>query len=135
MATTNPVNNQLYPFSTEDGKTIPLDIIRPVGLMQVNVPVAGFAASAIIPADWALASFYSKEGCIVQLGTATLNGALTPGMVYPDALVVPPRCLVVSTLLPGECRIISLEGDTGTVFIQRIQKWAGIALRRQVTSQ
>lgn len=133
MATSNPVNDQLYPFSTEDGKTIPLDIIRPVGLLACSFAGSGAASVVIIPAAWSMASFYSKGGCIIQFGATTLPSGLSNNTEYLNTLLVPPGCLVVSTLLPGEGRVFSLDGTAGQVFIQRIQKWAGIALRRQVT--
>lgn len=128
MATSS--SNQLYPFSTEDNKAIPLDIIRPLALIKKSISSAALA-SVTIPADWTVASFYSPSGCIIQMVDATLPAAPVDGTSYANCLFIPPNCVVTSTVLPGAAKVVGL-GSSSYVILQQVQKWAGMALQRQL---
>lgn len=129
MATSS--SKQLYPLSTEDNKAIPLDIIRPLAVIKKATGSA--LVDITIPADWSIASFYSAAGCFVQFGGATLVSPLIEGTPYADTLFVPPGCIVTSTVTPGVAKVLSMAG-TSSVIIQQVQKWAGIALQRQLST-
>lgn len=129
MATS--ASNQLYPFSTEDNKAIPLDVIRPLSLIKKSV-LSGSLANVTIPADWAVASFYSPSGCIIQFVDATLPTSPVDGTAYANCLLVPPNCVVTATVLPGAAKALGL-GSASYVIIQQVQKWAGLALQRQLS--
>ena len=130
MATSS--SNQLYPFSTEDNKAIPLDIIRPVALLRQAISASSLAA-LIIPDGWAVASFYSPTGCLIQFVDTTLPVSPADGVAYANTLLVPPNCVVTSTILAGASRVLGLSG-TSYIIVQQIQKWAGIALQRQLSN-
>lgn len=129
MATAS--SNQLYPFSTEDNKAIPLDIIRPLALIRKSV-LSGSLASLTIPADWLVASFYSPSGCIIQFVDTSMPSSLADGVSYSNCLLVPPNCVVTATVLPGAAKAAGL-GSASYVIIQQVQKWAGLALQRQLS--
>ena len=123
--------DQIYPFSTEDSKAIPLDIIRPVALLRKAISSTALN-SLTIPADWAVASFYSPSGCLIQFVDTTLPITPVDGTVYSNCLFVPPNCVVSSTCLPGAAKVLGL-GGASFLIIQQVQKWAGLALKRQLT--
>lgn len=129
---TNPIKDQLYPFSTEDSKAIPLDIIRPLGVLVKSFLGAG-VASVTIPAGWKTASFYSPTGCFIQFAAAVLPGPLLENVSYDSTLFVPPNCVVTSTVIEGVATIAALNSVGGYLVVQGIQKWAGLALARQAS--
>lgn len=131
MATTKS-SKQLYPFSTEDSKAIPLDIIRPLALLRKAV-ASGAIATLAIPASWSVASFFSPTGCIVQFAGASLVSPLVDGTEYLDTLLVPPSCIVTATVIPGDAKILGL-GAASYLIIQQMEKWAGLALQRQLSN-
>lgn len=131
MATPTAIEKQLYPFATEDSKAIPLDIIRPLAMIKKSFPAAGVAALTI-PVDWLVASFFSPTGCFVQFGSATLVNPPVDNTGYVDTLFVPPNCVITSTVINGAATVSSFNLAAGTLVVQQIQKWSGLALSRQV---
>ena len=129
---TSPVSKQLYPFATEDSKVIPLDVIRPLALVKKSFPAVGTSALTI-PADWKIATFFSAAGCIIQFAAVALPNPPVDNTSYVDALLIPPGCVVTSTVLPGNATVIPLTSLAGYVIAQHIQKWSGLALARQVS--
>jgi len=133
MATGSDSSNQLYPFSTEDNKTIPLDVIRPVALFKLDISASGIS-SITIPSGWKVASFYSPGGCFVQFVAATLTNPLVSNIAHATTLFIPPGCIVTSTVLEGAGKVIPLSGSSTYLVAQQIQKWAGVALQRQLSN-
>jgi len=131
MATTS-VEKEIYPLSTEDNRSIPLDVIRPLSLLKGSIAATG-ATSITIPVGWKVASFFSNVGCFVQFAAASLPTPPTLDTPYADTLWVPPNFVVVSTVLEGTARVVSAEGVAGYLIAQHVQKWAGMALRRQIS--
>ncbi len=126
------LKDQLYPFSTEDSKAIPLDVIRPISFIKKSFLGVGVAGVLIIPVGWKVATFFSLSGCIIEFAAGTIPNPPVDGTAYADTLLVPPNCIVTSTVIEGNARIISLDNLTaGSVMVQQIQKWAGLALARQ----
>mgnify|MGYP000989359421 CR=1 FL=1 len=123
--------NQLYPFSTAGEQAIPLDVIRPLSVIKKAL---AFTPTALtIPADWKLATFYSPFGCLVQFKAAILSYPDADGIEYADTLFVPPNCVVTSTVVVGEATIVPISTAANNFIIaQQIQKWAGLALERQL---
>lgn len=132
MAAPTVIEKQLYPFATEDSKIIPLDVIRPLSLVRKSFPAVG-VSTLTIPADWKVASFFSSAGCFIQFAAAAVPNPLVDNTSYADTLFVPPNCMVTSTVIDGAATVVSFEGIAGSVIVQHIQKWAGLALARQVS--
>jgi hypothetical protein len=132
MATAD-IRDQLYPFSTEDNKSIPLDIIRPLGLIRTALASA-VLSTIVIPATWKLASFFCPAGCYIQFFNETLPSPLIDGTEYVDTLFVPPSCVVTSTVIAGNAKILMLGTGTSYLAAQNIQKWAGLSLNRKLTT-
>jgi hypothetical protein len=127
------IRDQLYPFSTEDNKSIPLDIIRPLGLAKLALTSATLG-TLVIPASWKLASFYCPVGCYVQFLDETLPATLVDGAEYTNTLFVPPSCIVTSTVLAGNAKVLSLGTGNSYLVVQNIQKWAGLSLNRKLST-
>lgn len=125
MATT--ANNQLYPFSTEDGKPIPLDIIRPVG-----VTVMSFTDSADItlPASYEVVCVRSSVDAIWCFEPATVIADNTP---LPSAVALFAGVIAnVAIPVATASRITVRGGGVGEVWIQAMQRWVALGLNRQL---
>jgi hypothetical protein len=124
-------STQLYPFSTEKGEAIPLDVVRPLGVVVASLS-ANAAATLNIPSSYAEVSIRSTIDAMVDFtGTATYP-LVGP---YSSALLL-HKDVVHTVQLPstGNVRIVPVNaGEAGKVLINSIQKWAGIGLNRQLT--
>lgn len=136
MATTTPALDQVYPLSTADHTAIPHDVAGPRGIIRLDVAASGISSLDMSATAEKIASFYSKVGCIIQFGQNTLVNPPASGVVYTKALLIPPESIIVASLTPGiwYCAPIA-SGKAAVLWIQFLQKWATIALDRQVTSK
>lgn len=115
-----PPNN--YPFSTKDGKVIPLDIIKAKGLIIQDVGVVD--AAITIPVGSNVAIVTSTVDCIIFMGA--IPGPLADGVFYPEAMYIHKNILYTISLEEGTIAIRAPA--IGTVYIQIIEQWAGLAL-------
>lgn len=123
--------DELYPFTTPDGKLIPLDIILPLSAVMVEF-AASVATAFTIPESCELCSLYSSTGCFLRMG-AVLPDPLVSGTEYSDTLFIPPYTTITSKLIPGSGSIYPfIAADSGILVLQGIQKWAFAALPRQL---
>jgi len=132
---TNPAVQELYPFSTSDGQSIPLDVISPIGLIKKNF--TGVGVSTLVVADsFKIASFYSFEGCILQMAGSSLANPPVDGSDNADTLLILPDTTVVSAIVAGTWNIVPyVSGVAGVLWVQKIRKWAGLALERQLINK
>lgn len=122
-------NLEVYPFSTQDGKAIPLDILKPKGLMFC-------IADPLIPKTLDLGA-EAQVALITATGTAIASfsdslSALVPEFMYEDGLLI-PKDTFVATLLLGRYLNVRAMSESCTVYVQLIEKWAGLALPLQFT--
>lgn len=121
------IPSQVYPFATQDGKPIPLDIIRPAGLIQI-----AFNNSSSV--NFTLTNTYTEgiilatSACLVRQGTDIPS--IIDGTFYQDMFLVYTDTLITVSLLPGTIYVKGLSGS-GTLYLQLIEKWAGLALPKQ----
>lgn len=118
---------QAYPFATQDGKAIPLDVIKSKGIMLLNL--TSVASSFTIPEGKEVAILLASTLSVIQPGN-TLPDALISGTEYPGGLFIPSGIAVSALLAPGAYKAKTVTG-AGTVYIQFIEKWAGLALSKQ----
>jgi len=117
----------LYPFSTKDAKVIPLDIIRPASLAKIPF----LSASATVLADLSLSVpilvLRSSTDCYIRFG-ATAEVPSTA--LIPDLLYLPAGTVMV---IAPEVSTYSVIGATenGDLWIQVIERWAGLGLETQ----
>lgn len=131
---TGSAGNEVYPFSTEDNKSIPLEVIRPISLIRQSVLSAG-PSVLTIPVGWKVASFYCSVSCYIEFGAASMPNVLLNNTPYANTLWIPSETIVVATVLEGTARIVNAgTAGVGYLIAQQIQKWGGLAPRRQVTT-
>ena len=124
---------QIYPFSSEKGDAIPLDIMEPLASIAVQLAVNA-AASLTIPSTYKLVAIYSAIDLFVDFTDAqtypvTLNTSVN------QMLFVPAQS-VMTIKLPdtGAVKLIPANANEGgLVVFTDIRKWAAIALERQLT--
>lgn len=124
---------QLYPFSSEKGDAIPLDIMEPLASIAVRL-TANAAASLTIPSTYRLTAMYSAIDLFVDF---------TDAQTYPVALntnvnqmLFIPAQSVMTIKLPdtGAVKLVPANADEGgLVVFTDIRKWAAVALERQLT--
>lgn len=127
MATTLK-QSQLYPLSTENSDAIPLDVIRPTGIIRLALSAP--TTDLVIPEEVKIAAFYSKLGCFIHFGLLMPNPPIS-NTYYPDALFIPPGVIITSVIPSVNAKVVPLSAD-GELIIQGIYKWAGVGLDRQV---
>jgi hypothetical protein len=119
---TAPQDN--YPFSTSDGKVIPLDIIKPKGalfhsfttaLSYVEVPVAISSVAILI----------ATEDCFVVFGDPP---ASILGDIFYDKMIYIPKGNAVATTLEDSAINVKAISTSGILYVQLIEKWAGLSL-------
>lgn len=116
----------IYPFSTQDGKVIPLDIIKGQAVIpQPYLPASDSMFS--IPAWAGVGVLMSDTGCLVRFGAAI---AVEAGVPISDCIVVPAGGIITTVLTPGEVHVQGLTKG-GTLYVQLIEQWAAIGLPTQ----
>lgn len=124
-------SNELYPFSTSDGKHIPLDIILPLGARIINFTTVGTTFS--VPSSFSLLSVKCTVDAVLDFTGAGNYGDTT----WASACILHANA-VQTIKLPSDAVVASmairpLVSGSGVLLIQNIQKWAGLALNRQLS--
>ena len=122
-----PPLSAVYPFATQDGQAIPLDILKPNGLLVVPFTAAS-AKSITLPASAVVGMFISSEACFVSFEHDI--SAITIDIFLPKVLLVPFGSTVSSSIPAQEIQVKGADKD-GTLYIQLIEQWAGLALAHQ----
>ena len=123
-----------YPLSSADGQAIPLDIIRPEGLIMVEF--TEFAGSTGVKLSESTDCFMLKSDreCLIRFSTSGATVASIPvaGTEALDYLFVPANYLAMISPPIGK-RFASIIGLTtsGTCIIQYLQSWSGLRSKSQ----
>lgn len=118
MAT--PVN--LYPLSTVDGKHVPLDVIKPIGLVTINFG-STVDGTGTITSTGSLVVLRSSADCFIKFDTSVAkpaNESYASGLLFLEAgevMTVAPLGTSIS--------VIGLT-NSGTLFVQEIHAWAAL---------
>lgn len=124
----------LYPLSTQDGKAIPLDIVKPKGLAFFNIPVTGsLAVDAIIPTGYKVCWLYATQDCIIKFSAVNLPVPLVEGTNYEDAVFIPAQTPIVIAVTEGEASLVGLGDSAGILYINHVEQWAAMLQRQQVS--
>lgn len=112
----------LYPFSTSDGKVIPLDIIRPVGTLRLAFTSGVASATATLDSLYPIVVLKASADCFVSLGGIA---------VVPNETLVPN----LTHLFAGDTEVIAArldsitvigDGTSGNLTVTVIEQWAGL---------
>ena len=120
--------SDIYPFATQDGKAIPLDILKPSGLI-LHAYTEGSASTLIIPEQYQVGMFLATTSCLVCFGEELVK-PFVDSIIYENTLLVPSGNVVSSAIRHPSLSIIGLN-EGGQLYIQLIDRWAGLALDRQ----
>lgn len=119
----------VYPFATQGGDSIPLDIIKPSGLLK-KTSLASGSSSFVIPAGYSVGIFYCTEDAVVSFGAD--NTTLVEGTVSDETLFLPADAFVTSAFDAGTAYVRSISVN-GILYLQLIEKWAGLGYNNQFT--
>jgi len=120
----------LYPLSSQDGKAIPLDIVKPSNLVVFNF-AANISADVVIPSGFNLCWIYATKACILQSG-ASIPDVPAEGTAYPNAAYIPEGMPLTLVLEPGQISLVGLE-EAGTLYINCIEQWAALLQAKQIS--
>lgn len=119
-----------YPLSTPDGKAIPLDLIKPMGVLRLPFTASAYNAQSInaIYQD-KIFTAYSTEDC--YLSFAASPGAIADNTVTANILFVPAGVMIafITNSLYLAAKGVSVSGS---VHVQIVDTWAGLLLEAQV---
>ena len=126
------IPEQLYPLTTQDGQSIPNDVIKPTFFLPMTASSGSFQ-TADLPSDTDLLVIYSEADIIVAWEIEDISFPLLNGTVYSKMLFIPAFHATVCTVL-GDKISVALRASTGNaaaVNVQGIQRWEALALPRQ----
>ena len=113
----------LYPFSTRDGKVIPLDILRPKSVARISFLEATPSAALDLVEDTPILILRTTAPCVIRFGSVpvVLSQALVAGQMFLDAgeiyIIAPPSNLLY----------VMGDGVAGNLTVQVIERWVGLA--------
>lgn len=128
-------NTGRYPLSTADGKAIPLDTVRPAGIVKKSFLSASGSAAISIPTTVSIVSAYATEDCYIKFATAAATiTAPVDGVLLADTIFVPASSVMVFTP-PVDKRSIAIIGDSanGSLILSYLETWNGLSMQSQTT--
>lgn len=132
MAVQPNVPSDNYPFATKDGKVIPLDIIKPQGVIFHSFTLGAFSEVTIPAGKSTVAILYATEACFISFGS---NPASFLEDAYHDKVLFIPRGHVVATTVEVGNIYVKGFSTNGILNIQFIEKWAGLSLDMSFTKR
>lgn len=118
--------SDIYPFATQDGKAIPLDILKPSYLFHVALTAESTPIS--LPEGAVVAMFLADQAALVSFGEPV--SAVTSAWSQEHCLYIPKDGIVSSALISTSVHVKAV-GTLGSLWIQIIEQWAGLALAKQ----
>ena len=120
---------QLYPLSTEDGKSIPLEVIRPLGAFVLSVADEATFTTGAYP----VVSIRCTKDAVLVFDSSVV---ISEGVDIADALILPAETIITAAIpVSTPSKIKLMEEGPATLYVQYIQKWAGLGLTRQVVQR
>lgn len=124
-----------YPLSTADGQSIPLEVVRPHGVVSKTFLSSSPGVDMTIPSTIDIFSILCDQDCIIKFAASGASAsALSDGVLATDVAVVIRDVLTVLSP-PIDKRSISLRGlsANGTALISYYENWAGLSTQPQLT--
>lgn len=115
---------ELYPLATQDGKSIPLDVVKPLSLFSALI-VEGTPTVFEVPADYVIAAIYATVDCIVRFSATPLPSGIVTETAYSNAIFVPANILCNLVVTPGAASVLGVAG-AGVIYISSVQQWAAL---------
>lgn len=118
--------DQLYPLSTQDGKAIPLDVARPLGLFPVAF-TDGVVSDFTLPDEYNIVSVYATAACILRIGSTI--AAVANETEIADAIYIAADTHYDIIITSGACAVWGL--GAGTIYITSLQQWGALLQSNQ----
>lgn len=119
----------LYPFSTADGKVIPLDILRPLGVLKKDFDFTTGTSLESVGVTVPIMLLRSSKNCYVRFGTVAVLPT-SGGGVVAETVYVPRGEIIVCAPKDPNYSVLG-ETEVGTLFIQLMEQWAGLGNEAQ----
>lgn len=113
-----------YPFSTQDGKAIPLDILKTRGLL-ISTFDAVSDSLITIPEGSEIAVLFSSTDCLFSIGSA-LGSLPADNSLKEKTFYIPASHAVTIVLEQGSSYVRGM--GTGVLYVQLIERWVGMGL-------
>lgn len=120
-----------YPLSSPDGQAIPLEVIKPLGVLVINHTTAGFTATTI-PSAYIDKIFIASSTQDCYISTSASPVSPTPGTVAANIIYVPATMTVAFVGNTDTLNIKSISAN-GQLILQIVDTWASLALEQQIT--
>lgn len=123
-----------YPLSTGDSQAVPLEIIRPEGLIMLQFSKNSPSTPVTLSDSYDCFSLHSDVQCMIQFAASNASAAVPAnGVFVAGALCVPAQTVLIMSPPIGKrsISVISTK-DPGTLIIQAIQTWSGLSLKNQL---
>lgn len=121
-----------YPLSTINGVPIPLDVIRPSGVIRKAFLASGATTAEALPAGTEVIAVRTTQDCFIKFAN---EAAAKPVSASPSVEVQASVFLQAGEVqfLSPELLYYSVIGDIadGTLTIQLIESWNGVTLELQ----
>lgn len=114
----------LYPFSTQNGQAVPLEIVKPLSLIQWLL-VNGTPQSITIPAG-KTAWVYSEVDAILSINAVALPAALVNGTVYSGGIFIPANTPVTIEITAGAAYLLAISAS-GKFWMNVFTQWAALS--------
>lgn len=124
-----PVN--LYPYSTQQGDAIPLEVVKPLSMTAFSFAI-NTAADITIPTGYNTCWLYATEDCVLRFSATNLPNSLVDGTEYSSTIFIPAQTPISVLVTPGECSLLGL-GVAGKLYINNIVQWAALNQPLQTT--
>lgn len=125
MATANR-----YPLSTVDGKAIPLEVIKPLGVIRLPFTATAFNVQVLSDAyEDKILMLSSSEDCYLDFAAAPTSPV--DDVVLPSMVFVPAGVLIACVTNSVYLNVIGVS-TSGILHIQLVDTWAGLALETQI---
>lgn len=124
--------SQRYPLSTPDGVAIPLDIMKPHSFIRKAFSALTPTVAISVPNGVEIMSITTSEDVLICFGAE----AVIPvdGVNYPNTVLVEASSRICIAPRAATFTMLGLQ-EAGIANLQFVDKWAGLALAKQLTGR
>jgi hypothetical protein len=114
------VSDSVYPLSTPEGQSIPMDVMEPLSLAYFTF-VAATSKNITIPASYSLVTLYATKDCVLRFGATPIPNVLVDGAEYTNAMYIPAQTLITAKIPSGAASVVSTS--SGLLAITSLENW------------
>lgn len=123
-----PSTSQRYPLSTPDGVAIPLEILRPHSYVKKSFTSGAASAVVAVPGNVEIAILSADQDCLVCFGG---TAAVPADNTNVASVIFVPQGVRVCVAPTADNFTVIGETASGSLRIQFVDKWAGLAVQTQ----